>query len=296
MPEIVHTHGGTAGFYGRLASRRIAARTVHTYHGLHYLRGGDRLKRIAYAMVDRWLCRRTSWTICVSQSDHELAILHRLAQPTRSEVIRNGIDVGAFSSSYRARIEEGGADRGARGPVIGTIGRLNPEKGHALLVEAAGIVLQEMPSVSFSIIGDGSQRGSLERLIASKGLVEQVQLPGSTHDVARVLSGFDVFVLPSHWEGLPISLLEAMASGLPIVATRVGGIPEVVGSSECAILVPPNDPNELASAILRLLRDPQRGLPLSKAAFERVSSEFGIQRMIERTEAVYRKVLEATDG
>ncbi|MBD3162427.1 MAG: glycosyltransferase, partial [Candidatus Eisenbacteria bacterium] len=280
--QLLHTHGGTAGFTGRLAARRLGVRSVHTYHGLHYLhfRG---VRRMLYETADRLLAPGTERIVCVAESDLRLARRHRLVVEGRAAVVHNGIDPTPFAALPRRARGEG------TGPVVGTIGRLHRQKGHRDLVEAAVRVLEEEPSCRFTIVGEGEERGALEREIAAAGLGERFSLPGATHDATAALADFDLFVLPSLWEGLPLTLLEAMAAGLPVIASDVDGIPEAVSEGKDGLLVPPRDPAALARAILGLLRDPDRAARLGAAARRTVETRFTLDRMVRETERVYEE-------
>jgi len=310
--QLLHTHGGTAGFTGRLAARRARLRTVHTYHGLHYLhfRGW---RRALYETTDRLFAPRTDRIICVAESDLRLAERHGLVRPGRAAVVRNGIDAEPFFAIER-RAGAGGTgrederERGAAtgadgdatglgmGPVIGTIGRLHRQKGHRDLIAAAAIVVREEPACRFVIVGEGKERVALELEIAAAGLAHHVTLAGRTHDAVAALASFDLFVLPSLWEGLPLTLLEAMAAGLPVVASDVDGIPEALGDPPVGRLVPPRDPERLATALLELLRDRDAAARLGEAGRRRVREQFTLARMVRETQQVYAAALGVGDG
>ena len=282
--QILHTHGGTAGFFGRLAARPLGIRTVHPYHGLHYLHFGG-IRRILHESADRLLAPATDRIICVAESDLRLARRRRLARDGRAVVVRNGIDPAPF-----AAIRPRGGRPGSN-PVIGTIGRLHRQKGHRVLIDAAPLVLRAKPDCRFVIVGEGEERGPLERAIAARGLAESFSLPGATGDAAAALAGFDLFVLPSLWEGLPLTLLEAMAAELPVVASAVDGIPEALRDTIDGRLVPPRDPGRLAAAILDLLGDRQGAARLGQAARRTVLERFTLDRMVRETETVYEEAL-----
>ncbi len=290
-PDLVHTHGGTAGVYGRLSAHKIGARTVHTYHGLHYLHFARGLRRFGYHAIDRYLARRTTCLICVADADLALAEAHGLAPEGKAHLIRNGIDTDRFTSSAEARsVRRAGMCQSDR-LVIGTVGRLHRQKGQASLIDAARIVVERDSRARFVIVGEGEERGALEKRITATGLAGRFELIGARYDIPELLSEFDLFVLPSLWEGLPLTLLEAMAVGLPVVATSVDGIVEVVRDGMEGRLVPPNDAAALADALVDLLGSPERIESCGRRAVERVRSAFSIGRMIDETEAVYRKAL-----
>jgi glycosyltransferase involved in cell wall biosynthesis len=175
--------------------------------------------------------------------------------------------------------------------VIGTISRLVWKRGHEELLEAAAIVTREEPSVKLAVVGDGPLRPALEARAAALGLNGGVRFLGAVPHAAGLLPHFDVFVLSSVWEGMSNSLLEAMAAGRPVVATRVGGNPEVVVDGETGLLVPPRDAPALAEAMLRLLRDRELARRFGDAAKRRVESHFTLEQMVGRMQELYDQLL-----
>jgi glycosyltransferase involved in cell wall biosynthesis len=172
---------------------------------------------------------------------------------------------------------------------VGAVGRLSPEKGFDVFVRAAAIVARHRPDVSFVLYGEGPLRPALEELIRREGLVGRFVLGGFRQDLPAVLPQLDVAVSSSHTEGLPVALLEAMAAGLPVVATRVGGTPEVVADGVTGLLVPPNDPAALAAKVMALLDDPRRAA-MGEAGRRRVRDEFTFEAMAERYERLFARV------
>src|SRR5262245_62477342 len=175
-------------------------------------------------------------------------------------------------------------------PVVGNVGALVPHKGQRHLIEAAHLVVQQLPDVRFVILGEGDLREHLERLIREHHLEKHVLLPGFRIDVLGCIKGFDLFVMSSVTEGLGTSLLDAMACSKAIVATNAGGIPEVVDDGVTGMLVQPRDHHELATAIVRLICDEQARQRRAAAGFKRVSAGFTVERMVAETANVYRRV------
>lgn len=227
-------------------------------------------------------------------ADHVLvnsrAVADRLARgsavsPARIALIPNGVDVTRFRPAAARR----------RGPgdvvTVGTLANLRPEKGVVDLVHAAAIVRERCADVRFTLVGDGALRGDLERLIRSQALERWVELRGHTTDPAAALRDFDIFVLGSHSEACSNGLLEAMATGLAVVATNVGGNPGLVDDERTGLLVPPADPAGLAKAILRLIEEPALAAALGSQALQRVRAEFSIPRMLDTLQAFYARAL-----
>jgi glycosyltransferase involved in cell wall biosynthesis len=209
--------------------------------------------------------------------------------PERILVIHNGVDVRSFSLPRGAFRRSEGIP--AECTVITTVGRLDTQKGLPYLLEAAELVTRGHPEVRFLVVGEGPRRGDLVRHRDRLGLTERVWFLGFRTDVPQILADSDVFVLPSLWEGLPIALLEAMAAGLPVVATDVPGVTEVVTDGETGLVVPGKDVGALAGALSRLLDDPDLRLGLARAGRRKVEEEFGWEKVVATTMSLYERLL-----
>jgi len=214
----------------------------------------------------------------------------RLLGTPRLETLYHGLDpvaAAAWPSGEGVRSELG-IPAGA--PIVGHVGNFRTLKGHRILLEAAVIVRREFPEARFVLLGQGPVEAEIRHHAQQLGLNGSVVFAGWREDAPRVVGAFDVFVLPSIYEGLSIALLEAMAQGKPSVVSRVGGLPELIDHEHQGLLVEPGDPAELAQAILRLLRDPQLRSRLGVAARQR-AAEFDIRRTVERIEQVYGELV-----
>ena len=286
-PDIVHTHA-----WGTLIEGLVAARlarvpvVIHGEHGTLQLRP-----------YQRWVQRR-AW----SKIDRVLSVSSRLAERMsretgfpvdRIETIRNGVDVQRFGRVTRAdaRLVLGLA---ADDTVIGTVGRLVPVKDHASLLTALQLLQRQDLRPTLVIAGDGPLRDSLVQRARELGVEAQVRLLGHRPDVETVLAALDLFVLPSASEGMPNSVLEAMAAHLPVVATRVGGADEVVEGDVTGVLVPPGSPERLAEALAALLGNPDRRHAMGTAARERAEAEFALDTMVRRYEMLYMHLARGT--
>jgi glycosyltransferase involved in cell wall biosynthesis len=205
-------------------------------------------------------------------------------------VIKNGIDFESFES--RVAIKEGGDELGfdSFGPVVGTIARLHRQKGIPYLFQAAKKIRKSMPDAVVWILGGGSLMTKFERLEKKLGLEETVHLLGERKDVAQLLSRFDVFVLPSLWEGLPYSLLEAAALAKPVVATDIDGVREIIKNGQTGLLVPVKDPGQLAQAVVRLLRDREYASTLGRSLKDAALKEFSLRQMLQKTQDLYLRL------
>ena len=287
--RLVHTHGGVAGLYGRVAARWVGdVRTVHTYHGIHYLH--DRKLRVRYLhrAIDRFLLGWTDEVICVANSDRDLALKERLALPGHVSVIHNGIDFAQFETPTE-RAEN--RDERDRHFVVGTVGRLHEQKGHTYLLQAAAVIRREHPEVRVRIVGDGPLRPSLEAESRALGVNDIVEFAGARSDVAAQLRRFDLFVLPSLWEGLPYVLLEAMAAGIPIVSTDASGVREVITDDTEGIIVPPRSAAALAEAVTALMANEARRASLGAKGAQVVRQRFSVDAMVDQTVAVYARAM-----
>jgi glycosyltransferase involved in cell wall biosynthesis len=280
QPDIVHTHGYRSDVIGGLAAASVRIPRVTTVHGFT---GGGAKNR-----ANEWLQIRSyyafSAVVAVSQS-----IVQRLRNagvPDRLiRTIPNAIDpriTGAPRDATRARI-------GALADefVIGWVGRMSSEKGLDVLIEALPNLKQPFKCV---FIGDGPDRSQLSGLITKLGLDSSVRWTGAVPDAASLFSAFDVFVLSSRTEGIPIVLLEAMRANVPIVATQVGGVPEMLDETE-ALLVPSEQPAALAKAIESVREDAPSAARRAQAARARLERDFAVEPWVRRYEAVYRSVL-----
>lgn len=293
-PDIIHTHGGTAGFYGRLASIiNYQGVVIHTYHGIHYLNFENKLLGWVYKLIDKFLLQFTDCTICVAQKDFEIGIKAGIVKKKNSAVIHNGVDVDKFfqiskKSDFKINIRE---ENGSI--IIGSVGRLHLQKGYEYLIRASKDVLEKFPNVKFVLVGDGELRNSLESLAKKLGVFDSYSFLGNQIEIAELLAQMDIFVLPSLWEGLPLVLLEAMSAMKPIVATDVNGIVEIIESGKDGILVPPKNSKALSLALIQLLEDEDNelGKVLASNAYEKVARDFDISKMINETESLYNKLL-----
>lgn len=288
-PDIVHTHLAKAGALGRAAAwlARVPV-IVHTYHG-HVLRGYfPPGKARVFIRIERWLARVTTRLIAVSHSVRSELVELGIGRVDQYVVVPLGLELRRYLACERLRgelrRELGIKDED---PVIGTVARLVPIKRHQDFLEAAANVLTEEPNVRFLIVGDGEERGMLERMAQQRGVHGSVHFLGWRQDLDRIYADCDVVALSSANEGSPVSLIESMASARPVVATRVGGVPDVVEHGTTGLLVPAENPRELASAMLALIRDPDRRTQMGWAARTRVQDAYDAERLLRDLGQLY---------
>lgn len=279
-PDILHTWMFTSNLYGRLAALGLPIRTVASEVVAD---PGKEAWRLA---VDRLLARRTSAfyvnSRAVARFYHE-----RCGIPlARMTVIPNGVDVRPVEALPRATL---GVPPHAY--LVCCVGRLEPQKALDRVIDALASDGLRERDVVLVIAGEGPSRRGLDARVARLGLGGRVRLLGHRDDVPRILAAADLFVLPSLFEGMPNALMEAMAQGLPCVATAVGGVEELLGESEAGLVVPRSDPALLAEAIRTLMDAPDRAAALGRAARERVAARFSIDRNVAAFEALYAAVM-----
>jgi glycosyltransferase involved in cell wall biosynthesis len=289
QPHIVHTHTAKAGALGRVAARLAQVPfVVHTFHG-HVLDGyyPDPISR-GLAAAERALARKTNVLVAVSEAIRDQLLDLGIGQPSQWRVIPVGLELDALLkaslSTFEARRALG---LPSDGPIVGVVSRLVPIKDHETFLQAACLILKRQPDATFLIAGDGELRQMLEHR-ARTLLGERIRFLGWASDVATLYRALDVVVLTSRKEGTPLSLIEAAAAGRPVVATRVGGVSEVVRDGETGLLVRAQDPEQVSSAVLCLLNQPERARAMRSKAREWVRHRFSAERLINDVAALYQ--------
>jgi sugar transferase (PEP-CTERM/EpsH1 system associated) len=280
-PDIVHSHSWGTLCEGYLATRLggVVRHFIHGEHGTLELRRRNR-------SIQRWIWSRAQRVLSVSSTlADEMA--REIGFPrNRVQVVRNGVDIARFAAISRAaaREELGVAEAEF---VIGTVGRLVPVKDHETLLAALARLSRAGIDFIALVAGEGPLRPELERRAATLGLGRKVRFLGNREDIDRVLAALDVFALSSLSEGIPNTVIEAMASGLPVVATHVGGLDEVVENGKTGILVPPKAADTLADACLVLLHDSDLRRRMGVEALKSARGQFSLQRMLDDYEHLY---------
>ncbi len=282
-PNVVHAHDGHAVAIAALArlfipskssSRLVASRRVD-FH-------------INKNVFSRWKYQQVDYFICASSLIQSMLVNDGIPL-SRTAVVYEGINVEHISSVPRHHIT-GEFSLPAHTPIVGNVAALVPHKGQRYLIDAAHLVIRDIPDARFVIVGQGELESELQKQIRRYKLERHVLLTGFRSDVMSLHKGFDLFVMSSLTEGLGTSILDAMASSRPVVATRTGGIPEVVVDEKTGLLVPPRNPEALAQAIVRLLRDESLRLRMGQTGLARVKSKFSAGRMIQETFDVYERL------
>jgi glycosyltransferase involved in cell wall biosynthesis len=282
-PDVVHAHDPHGVAMAALAlsmSTELAKPPLVASRRVDFHLKGNSLSRWKYRQVDCF--------ICASEAIRRMLVADGVPD-TRAVTVHEGIDVGRVESAPAVNLhEEFWLPHHA--PLVGNVAALVPHKGQRHLIEAAALVVRQIPDARFVIAGEGELRATLERQIKEHRLEKHVLLAGFRPDVLSLHKAFDLFVMSSVTEGLGTSLLDAMAAAKPVVATTAGGIPEVVIDGETGFLVPPRDHEAMAAAIVRLLKDEDLRRRMGAAGLARARTRFSAERMVQETVRVYQRV------
>ncbi len=284
-PDVVHAHEFIASGYLRWANVAVRSAPPFVYgrHHMAPLRGMPR-------MLDRWGVAGAAAIVTNSRFSESYLLEEHPGARERSFVVGNGIElVDGPSQPDDSVIQALAADEGV--PVLGVVGRLRPEKGHAVALEAFSILREQGVAYRAVFIGEGAERTGIERDIAQKGLGDIVQVPGATQAMATALTHVDVLVVPSLSESFGIAAIEGLAAGLPVVASSVGGLLDIIRPEKNGLLVPPSDPGALAEAIRRLLHEPETAEAMGRRGREDFERRFTSAVMARGYLEVYRKLV-----
>jgi len=290
--DIVHTHTSKAGMLGRTAARIAGVPiVVHTPHGNIFDGYFSPLKTQLFIAAERWAARRTDRIIELTPGGIDEHLARGIGRREQFVSIFSGIDLSPYELARTARTKTRAA-LGLRDDqfVVGAVGRLEPIKGFTYFMDAAEVIAPRAPRACFVHAGDGSEASVLRSRAGS--LNGRVKFLGLREDVPALMAAFDVLVVPSLNEGMGRVILEAGAAGTPVVATRVGGIPEIVRDGETGLLVPPKDAPSIAGAVLQLAGDPAKAATMGAAARSHVAPDFSLERMVMRIEALYEELVQ----
>ena len=293
QPALVHTHTSKAGVLGRVAAwlARVPV-IVHTPHGHVFYGHFGPFRSWLFLQIERVLSALTDRLIALTEAERQDHLDRAVGEADRFAVVPSGIDRERFG---RARVQ------GKQQPdwfgcppealIVGSVGWLTDVKGHEYLIEAVAKLKPDFPSLHLVIIGSGDRHDALLQQSELAGLRDAVHLLGHRDDIEACLAGMDLFVLPSLNEGMGRALVEAMAAGLPVIASRVGGIPAVISHERTGLLVPPGDASALAEALRRLLDRPEWATQLGLAASRSVDSRYGSVSMVHAIESIFAEAL-----
>jgi L-malate glycosyltransferase len=290
--DIVHSHRYKENILAGLIKRQCRIkRLIQTVHGASEpFKGIAKYKTRIYTSINRLITRHRFDKI-IAVSDDLRSQLANIYPSTKLIAIHNAIDPQTIKPTKLAQIirQEFGIETGV--PLIGATGRMMPVKAYDLFLKMAQLILERRPNARFILVGDGPQLATMKDLAQKLGIANRVIFPGFRDDIIDVMNAFDIFVISSHHEGVPMALLEAMSLKKAIVSTAVGGINEVIENGISGLLVEPNSPDALAKACLRILDDNNLKQQLESAAAKRVEDGFAISALRERMIALYREIV-----
>lgn len=284
--DIVHTHEVKSDVIAYLASRIQPVPIITTLHGWI----GNNLKGKVFIALDKRIARYFDRAIAVSRQI-EQDLLEAGVPQNKIHLLHNAIVVENYRRKGLRGVLQEVIGRPVESPVIASVGRLSLEKGHADLIDALALVKKAGHKVSLVLIGDGAERANLVRRIENHGLQGAVHLPGYVQAPQRLLEEVDLMVLPSHTEGLPNVALEALLMEVPVLATRVGGTPEVIIDGETGRLVAPRSPSELADGILEFLASPESWKQMARRGKKMVQTHFDFRARTRKLEVIYEEML-----
>ena len=285
-PTIVHTFLLTGSLYGRFAAMMAGVPIVIGTEVNIYEK-----KRALHARAERWLMAGTDAVIASAESVKDHYVTQVGADRDKVDVIYNAVDWAQLQTTMTRHEFRASIGVPPDVPAAGIIARLTEQKAHRVLFEA--MTHAELASLHLIVVGDGELRDQLRSKAESLGIAGRVHFLGARRDLGNILSAIDIFAMPSYWEGLPLSMVLAMGAGLPVVASRVAGIPEVVKHAESGMLVDPGDSAQLARALAMLVNDPPLGARLGAAAKAFVLPRFGIDGYVASVTSLYDRLLAA---
>src|SRR3989338_1390540 len=291
--DIVHCHTSKGGFIGRLAAKLAGAKIIiYSPHGDIFEGYFCKLATDFFILLEKFAARFTDKIINLTKIEIERFLEHGIGTRHQLKQIYNGINIKyyerAMTSNLKKRDEFG---LGKDDFVCATVGRLVPVKGHTYLIKAIQKVVKVIPEAKFLFVGDGELKSKLSEEIKSYDLQRNIFLLGARNDIATILSCINVFLLPSLNEGFGMALIEAMAARKPVIATNVGGVPEVIINGTTGILVPSKDPEAFSSAIIKLYNNPEMSLEMGLAGYSSARNLFDIKTTVREFEDLYSKLI-----
>jgi glycosyltransferase involved in cell wall biosynthesis len=291
--DIVHTHTSKGGFLGRIAARLAGVPIViHTVHGFSFNELTPWWTTAFYVYLERLASRFCDTMISVTNQHRLMAIEKRMASPDTIVTIHNGIDLSRFEGVTATESMRRELSLAREATLIGTVGRLTPQKGQTYLLKAMPRVVRKHPQTQLVFVGDGPQEAELKDLAVELGVADHCRFLGFRRDVPELLACLNIFVQPSPREGLSITLLEAMAARRPVIATNITGNREVVDDGIDGVLCQPMNSTALAKALIDLIENPKKARLLGKRAREKVEQHFEEQMMLKQTLELYRAQIE----
>ena len=291
--DLVHTHSSKPGIIGRLAAKAAGIKCiVHTVHGFAFHENSSKLQIFLVGIFEKLAGMVSHKVVFVNKKDRDIASKMKLVANHKMVIIHNGIDLSQFNSGKGVKSGNGVKKNGA---MVGMIARLWEQKAPQDYIASIPKVVDKIPDAKFLVIGNGPLEEELKEMSNRLGVSKNVLFLGWRQDIKDLLKIIDVVVLPSLWEGLPVSILEAMALSKPVVATNIKGNNELVVHGETGYLVEPGNPEEISSYVLKLLNDQPLAKKMGRLGYSRVKEKFALNKIVEQTSSLYENLLKSND-
>ncbi len=302
--NIVHTHSSKAGIIGRWAAllynltecrlkvKGVRCEVVHTVHGWSFNDYQAPVLKSLFIFLEKITARFTTKIICVSNKDIETGLRYKIASREKFVLIKYGIPLAEFRKSAVNKLQKRRElNITNNDPIVGMISCLKPQKSPLDYIKVCIKVYEKMPNVNFLLVGDGILRARCERMLSASPLNGRFIFTGWRRDISQILDILDIAVLTSKWEGMPVSIIEALAKGCPVIATNVGGTPELIKDGVSGYLIRPGSYDEMTEKILQIFKDRQSLEEMKRMASVSIDDYFHIDRMLKEIENLYRKLL-----
>lgn len=289
--DIVHCHGGVAGFYGRtLKKHNPEVKCIHTIHGIHYIHSSSFIKRNLSKTIEQYLVQFTDKTICVSHTDLITAVECKIADASKSTVIPNGINISRFSNLKRNTGLLHSLGLNEEHFIIGNVSRFDVQKNQKLIIQAAYFLTKKFPDMRFVFAGGGSLLNQMQQLTRDSNLEDFIIFAGERENIQDFYSIFDIFAFPTYWEGMPYVLIEAMASRLPVICSKLPNLLEIIKPNYSALTIRPDDMDDLFQKISVLYTNNELRETLAQNAMIE-STQYDETELIPKIADVYTEVL-----
>lgn len=280
-PDLVHLHSSKAGILGRIAAKSLGIPTVFTAHGWAFTEGVSYKRRKVYLVVERFMAKVSNKIITVSEFDRQLALYSKVGNEDLISTVHNGMpNLPKIHRSYSSEIVV----------KLIMVARFDEQKDYMSLIQAVNHL--DKLNYHLELVGDGPLMAEAKVYVEDLDLTDFISFSGACNDVAQRLAISDVFLLISNWEGLPLTILEAMRAGLPVIASNVGGVSEAVVDADTGFLVPRGDSYLLAEAINKLLNNEELRLRFGNAGRKKFDKEFSFQSMLTKTLDIYAELID----
>lgn len=291
-PNLVHCHSSKAGVIGRIASYKNKVPCVYNAHGWSFSMNINHKKKKFYAVIEKFCSKYCDVIINISDFEQKLALDYKIAPQNKMTTIYNGIDITKYEHKFdnRTILKEIGIPENSY--IVGMVGRLTKQKSPETFIKIAEILSKKIDNCYFILVGDGDLRSEIEDLISLKKLNDKIKITGWTNEANKYVSIFDVGILTSKWEGFGLVLAEYMAAKKPVVASNVGGIPEIIRNGYNGFLVTSGDYIEFSKKILQIYNDNNLKVKLVKNAYNEVINKFNVNRVIDEHEKAYFDILD----